>query len=63
MPRRSGAPDARANDSAQLRGYLDLLFIAAQLEWIGDQATNIGEEIVYLAAAEDIRPKPWLTQQ
>jgi phosphate transport system protein len=44
-----------AEDPEELRGYLNLLFIARHLERIGDHATNIGEETVYAAAAEDIR--------
>jgi phosphate transport system protein len=42
-----------------LRDYLNLTFIAAHLERIGDHATNIGEEIVYAAEAEDIRHPPY----
>jgi phosphate transport system protein len=42
-------------DPEELRGYLNLLFIARHLERVGDHATNIGEEAVYAAAAEDIR--------
>jgi phosphate transport system protein len=42
-------------DPEQLRGYLNLLFIAKHLERVGDHATNIGEDAVYAAAAEDIR--------
>ena len=44
-----------AQDPEQLRGYLNLLFIAKHLERVGDHATNIGEDAVYAAAAEDIR--------
>ena len=44
-----------AQDSQQLRGYLNLIFIARALERVGDHATNIAEEAVYAAAAEDIR--------
>jgi phosphate transport system protein len=44
-----------ADNPEELRGYLNLLFIARHLERIGDHATNIGEEAVYAAAAEDIR--------
>jgi phosphate transport system protein len=43
-----------ADDREQLRGYLNLMFIAVNLERVGDHATNIGEEAVYAAAAEDI---------
>jgi phosphate transport system protein len=42
-------------DPEELRGYLNLLFIAGHLERIGDHATNIGEETVYAVVAEDIR--------
>jgi phosphate transport system protein len=38
-----------------LRGYLNLMFIARCLERVGDHATNIAEDAVYTAAAEDIR--------
>jgi phosphate transport system protein len=34
---------------------LALLLIAGSLERIGDQATNIAEQVVYLAEGEDIR--------
>ena len=44
-----------AKDSEQLRGYLNLIFVARALERVGDHATNIAEDAVYAAAAEDIR--------
>jgi len=44
-----------AEDPKQLRGYLNLMFIARCLERVGDHATNIAEDAVYAAAAEDIR--------
>jgi phosphate transport system protein len=44
-----------AQDRGQLRGYLNLMFVARHLERVGDHATNIAEESVYAAAAEDIR--------
>jgi phosphate transport system protein len=42
-------------DRDQLRGYLNLMFIGRHLERVGDHATNIAEDAVYAAAAEDIR--------
>jgi len=44
-----------AQDRGQLRGYLNLMFVARALERVGDHATNIAEDAVYAAAAEDIR--------
>lgn len=44
-----------ASDPQQLRGYLNLMFIARCLERVGDHATNIAEDAVYAVAAEDIR--------
>jgi phosphate transport system protein len=42
-------------DREQLRGYLNLMFVGRHLERVGDHATNIAEDAVYAAAAEDIR--------
>ena len=47
-----------ADDPDQLRGYLNLMFISRHLERVGDHATNIAEDAVYAAAAEDIRHQP-----
>ena len=47
--------DRMAQDPKQLRGYLNLIFISRALERVGDHATNIAEDAVYAAAAEDIR--------
>jgi phosphate transport system protein len=44
-----------AQDPGQLRGYLNLIFVGRCLERVGDHATNIAEDAVYAAAAEDIR--------
>ena len=44
-----------AEDPKALRGYLNLIFISRCLERVGDHATNIAEDAVYAAAAEDIR--------
>ncbi len=48
-----------AENPEQLRGYLNLMFIARHLERVGDHATNIAEDAVYAAAAEDIRHQPF----
>lgn len=42
-------------DRDQLRGYLNLILISRCLERVGDHATNIAEDAVYAAAAQDIR--------
>src|SRR5262249_43123704 len=44
-----------AQDPDQLRGYLNLIFVSRSLERVGDHATNIAEDAVYAANAEDIR--------
>jgi phosphate transport system protein len=44
-----------ARDPNQLRGYLNLIFVGRCLERVGDHATNIAEDAVYAANAEDIR--------
>jgi phosphate transport system protein len=48
VERMAGEPD-------NLRGYLNLMFISRHLERVGDHATNIAEDAVFAAAAEDIR--------
>ena len=47
-----------AQEPEQVRGYLNLMFIARHLERVGDHATNIAEDAVYAAVAEDIRHRP-----
>lgn len=47
--------DRMAADTANLRGYLNLVFVSRVLERIGDHSTNICEEVVFVCAAEDIR--------
>ncbi len=42
-------------DRDHLRGYLNLILISRCLERVGDHATNIAEDAVYAAAAEDIK--------
>lgn len=52
--------DRMAQEPEQLRGYLNLIFISRCLERVGDHATNIAEDAVYAAAAEDIRHQPFV---
>ena len=42
-------------DPYQLRGYLNLILISRCLERVGDNSTDIAQDAVYAAAAEDIR--------
>ena len=44
-----------AADTPRIRDYLDLVLIARNIERIGDHATNIAEDAVFAASAEDIR--------
>lgn len=39
----------------QIRGFLELIFIARCLERIGDQAKSIAEDIIYAVSSKDIR--------
>lgn len=42
-------------DVANLKSYLNLIFITRCLERVGDHAQNIGEDVVYIHSGEDIR--------
>ncbi len=42
-------------DSSTVHRALALIFVSRSLERIGDHATNIAEEVIYLYSAEDIR--------
>jgi phosphate transport system protein len=44
-----------AADTSRIKDYLDLVLIARNIERIGDHATNIAEDAVFAASAEDIR--------
>ena len=44
-----------AADPGRIKDYLDLVLIARNIERIGDHATNIAEDAVFAASAEDIR--------
>lgn len=42
-------------DPAHLKDYLDLMFMVRSLERVGDHATNIAEDTIYIESAEDVR--------
>lgn len=42
-------------DAGRIKDYLDLVLIARNIERIGDHATNIAEDSVFVVSAEDIR--------
>lgn len=42
-------------DTANLKTYLNLIFIVRCLERIGDHSVNIGEEAIYIAKGTDIK--------
>lgn len=44
-----------AEEPAKIQSYLNLIFIARFVERIGDHATNLGEDVVFAVAAEEIR--------
>jgi len=47
--------DIMQRDPAVLTAAIDLLFIARNLERIGDHATNIAEDVVFLVKGVDVR--------
>ncbi len=49
--------DRMAAESDNVQTYLNYIFIARSLERIGDHATNLGEDIVFAVAAEEVRHK------
>jgi phosphate transport system protein len=42
-------------DPAHLKDYLDLMFMVRSLERVGDHATNIAEDTIFIESAEDVR--------
>jgi phosphate transport system protein len=42
-------------DPSRLKDYLDLMFMVRSLERVGDHATNIAEDTIYIESAEDVR--------
>jgi phosphate transport system protein len=43
------------NDPALVPPAVDLIFVARHLERIGDHATNIAEDVVFLVKGVDVR--------
>lgn len=42
-------------DTERLKDYLDFMFMVRSLERVGDHATNIAEDTIYIESAEDVR--------
>ena len=42
-------------DPSYLKLYLDFMFMVRSLERVGDHATNIAEDTIYIESAEDVR--------
>lgn len=42
-------------NSSQVESYLDLILIARNLERLGDHATNIAEDVIFVSTGKDIR--------
>ena len=47
--------EVMARDPERIEAYLSLIFIARNIERIGDHATNVAEDAVYAKQAQDIR--------
>lgn len=43
---------------SSLKDYLDLMFMVRSLERVGDHATNIAEDTIYVESAKDVRHLP-----
>jgi phosphate transport system protein len=43
------------SDPSTIEGALDLILVSRHLERIGDHATNIAEDVIFLVSAKDIR--------
>ena len=54
--------DIMQRDPAVLTAAIDLLFIARNLERIGDHATNIAEDVVFLVKGVDVRHRAEQTE-
>jgi phosphate transport system protein len=45
-------------DAATVEPALDLILISRHLERIGDHATNIAEDVIFMVSAQDVRHHP-----
>jgi phosphate transport system protein len=45
-------------DPATIQPSLDLILISRHLERIGDHATNVGEDVIFMVSAQDVRHHP-----
>jgi phosphate transport system protein len=54
--------DLMQRDPSVLTAAIDLLFIARNLERIGDHATNIAEDVVFLVKGVDVRHRAEQTE-
>ncbi len=45
-------------DPAVVEPALDLILVSRHLERIGDHATNIAEDVIFMVSARDVRPQP-----
>ncbi len=43
---------------ATIEGSLDLILVSRHLERIGDHATNIAEDVIFVVSARDVRHTP-----
>jgi phosphate transport system protein len=42
-------------DTAKIEPALDLILVSRHLERIGDHATNVAEDVIFLVSAKDVR--------
>ena len=45
-------------DPRNMSACIDLLFVAKSLERIGDHATNVAEDVIFMVSALDVRHHP-----
>jgi len=50
-------------DPVTVEPALDLILISRHLERIGDHATNIAEDVIFMVSAQDVRHHPPATHE